>query len=308
MIASQRGHVDVVRLLIANIDVEVLRENKLDEACLKNRKNPIARLAILEIFANSNSACCVHFLKEKTGLGLSEWLQKNPLSLEIIRDSQYAVWTCLVQSDDDQSQVSSIIRDYVERFPELYEAKDVRGVLCLDLASPCHKLAIMSIFLWFGRYRIIDQRPEHVSASCFVYKAIDEMSTADGSHNSVVAMKLMRYQSHFLCELNARKYNLDPLLIMNVLASYPVAEDILTLPVDVFANDELFSSSMPTLLNKTLAENMYCLVMPWAERNMFVALKQERFAGKDMDEVRYIFPKYCDAPPICMRIIVSMRT
>ena len=29
--------------------------------------------------------------------------------------------------------------------------------------------------------------------------------------------------------------------------------------------------------------------MPQADRNMFVALKQERFAGSNMDEVRHIF-------------------
>jgi hypothetical protein len=28
-----------------------------------------------------------------------------------------------------------------------------------------------------------------------------------------------------------------------------------------------------------MAEKMFCIVMPLAERNMFVALKQERFAG-----------------------------
>jgi hypothetical protein len=48
---------------------------------------------------------------------------------------------------------------------------------------------------------------------------------------------------------------------------------------DADANDPAISGRPPS---KTQAEGFYCLVMPRADRNMFVALKQERFAGKVM--------------------------
>jgi len=42
-------------------------------------------------------------------------------------------------------------------------------------------------------------------------------------------------------------------------------------------------------LTKTNAEKLYLLVMPLADRNLFVALKQERWAGKNMEEVKHVF-------------------
>ena len=42
-------------------------------------------------------------------------------------------------------------------------------------------------------------------------------------------------------------------------------------------------------LTKANAEKLYLLVMPLADRNLFVALKQERWAGKNMEEVRHVF-------------------
>eukprot|EP01034_Spumella_vulgaris_P019694 gene19694-25200_t len=43
-------------------------------------------------------------------------------------------------------------------------------------------------------------------------------------------------------------------------------------------------------LTKAEAESMYCVVMPLADRNLFVALKQERFvAQEDLSDVKHIF-------------------
>ena len=42
-------------------------------------------------------------------------------------------------------------------------------------------------------------------------------------------------------------------------------------------------------MTKAQAEKMFTLVMPLADRNLFVALKQERWAGKNMEEVRHVF-------------------
>ena len=77
------------------------------------------------------------------------------------------------------------------------------------MASPKNKLAIISIFLWFGRYRITENSPEHVSATCFVYKAVDEKEIDSKGKPRKVCLKLMRYKKHFLTELNARLLDFD---------------------------------------------------------------------------------------------------
>jgi len=46
-----------------------------------------------------------------------------------------------------------------------------------------------------------------------------------------------------------------------------------------------------TQLSKKLAESMFCLVLPLAERNLYVALKQERFAGRDLDAVKHLIKR-----------------
>ncbi len=44
---------------------------------------------------------------------------------------------------------------------------------------------------------------------------------------------------------------------------------------------------MTVTLMKGQAERLFCIVMPLADRNLFVAMKQERFAGRNMEEVRH---------------------
>ena len=50
--------------------------------------------------------------------------------------------------------------------------------LHLFISSFTHLLkAIMqSVLLWHGRYRITEPRPEHISATCFIFKAVDEQT------------------------------------------------------------------------------------------------------------------------------------
>ena len=46
---------------------------------------------------------------------------------------------------------------------------------------------------------------------------------------------------------------------------------------------------------KEAAERMYCIVMPLADKNLFVSLKQERWAGRVMEEVRHVFKQLVSA-------------
>jgi serine/threonine protein kinase len=47
------------------------------------------------------------------------------------------------------------------------------------------------------------------------------------------------------------------------------------------------------ILSKQQAEKLYCMVLPFANRNLFVAIKQERFAGVDEEQVRHAFTHLC---------------
>ena len=60
-------------------------------------------------------------------------------------------------------------------FPALALALDASGRKAVDVASRPMKGIVQSVLLWHGRYRITDLRPEHASATCFVYKAVDEV-------------------------------------------------------------------------------------------------------------------------------------
>jgi hypothetical protein len=42
-------------------------------------------------------------------------------------------------------------------------------------------------------------------------------------------------------------------------------------------------------LTKAVAVRMFMIVMPPAHRNLYVSLKQVRYAGRNMDEVRHVF-------------------
>ena len=59
--------------------------------------------------------------------------------------------------------------------PELaYFVRDKDGRVAMDVASKPVKQAIQEMLLWHGRYRVTDPQPEHASATCFVFKAIDD--------------------------------------------------------------------------------------------------------------------------------------
>jgi len=61
------------------------------------------------------------------------------------------------------------------------------------------KMVLQSASLWHGRYRLLETRPEHISATCFVYKAVDEKTIDSETQQPMkVALKLMKKKSEFL--------------------------------------------------------------------------------------------------------------
>ena len=61
------------------------------------------------------------------------------------------------------------------------------------------------MLLWHGRYALTEDRPEHRSATSFVYKAVDEGVKDEFGHPRRVALKLMRCKGQFMREVQSRK-------------------------------------------------------------------------------------------------------
>jgi serine/threonine protein kinase len=152
-------------------------------------------------------------------------------------------------------------------------AKDQYGRFASQMAREGIKNAMMEVFLWFGQYRVLDQRPIHQSATCYIYKAIDERADESG----VVALKLMRVKSQFIREISTRHANFDPELVMSIIRTYPTLKN-----VDDVGEVSEDSRIIRGHISKPIAESMHCIVFPYADRNLFVALKQERFSDAEM--------------------------
>jgi serine/threonine protein kinase len=189
------------------------------------------------------------------------------------------LWSYIVQMDN----CSDIIFRYLQKYPELAHVKDADNRACVDIATESNRKVIQSQVLWFGKYKPVNLRAEHASATCLVYKAIDESSPS----KEIVALKFMGNKNNYFSEINYRKdLNLHSDYVMHILESYVPnnchSTDYDSLPLNIEIDTNQF-------LTKTKAECLYCIVMPFADRNMYMSMKHERFAGKNMEEVKHVF-------------------
>lgn len=188
------------------------------------------------------------------------------------------IWEKLVKSTGH----SSLVRDLLCSDSSYYDLRDEWDRHIADLAVPEITTVFREVFLWFGRYRKVETRAEHQSSSCYVFKVIDEL---DGGKR--VALKLMRNRDQFLREVKIRQEAaLHAEFIIPVLRSHPEISDIENIEQMMIPPEE--ESIDSSQLTKASVEKMFCIVMPLAERNLFVASKQERFAGKDWSTVKAI--------------------
>ena len=134
---------------------------------------------------------------------------------------------------------------------------------------------------------ILSKHTINTSATCYVFKAIDEHDI-DGETNQPrkVALKLMRRKDQFNREMAARESQFNSDYVMNVLRTHPSEEQKNGWPE---VATDIIADPTTGMLKKADAEKFFLLVMPLADRNLFVALKQERWAGKNMEEVRHVF-------------------
>jgi len=195
-------------------------------------------------------------------------------------------WTALLDSSTLIASKTKInvLKCIFSRYPyqvkQLVTLKDMSGREAIEVTDSSVRSYINSIILWHGRYRLFEERPEHISATCFVFKAVDEMHLDDKGAATRVALKLMRRRDQFEREIEARQCGFDSNYVLEILRTH--------IPLEITEQASNLQVGVVTL-TKEEAEQFYCIVMPLAERNLFVALKQERFAGRILDEVKFVF-------------------
>ena len=265
-IAAKEGRIDVFIILI-NHGANYTIKNKPGMTCFDLLKSVNDKLTILT---------------------------KTELNLSFLEAYHYALWFVIVQvtdtSDDADlfAKLLAMVEVLVSSHPILATAKDADGRAAVDVASKPMKLIMQSVLLWHSRYRITEPRPEHISATCFVFKAVDEHTIDKETGQPIkVALKLMRLKEQFQREISTRDKEFSHEYVMHLLQTHPEVglSGIINEP-DEGMNVEADATGQ---LTKANAEKFYLLVMPLADRNLFVALKQERWAGKNMEEVRHVF-------------------
>ncbi len=212
----------------------------------------------------------------------------------MLRAKQYELWFAVITVENLAATEDFVFR-HVEAFPELPAVKDRHGRSAYDMATTKHKGIFQDLLLWFGRYRITETRPEHMSATCFVYKAIDEKDVDSEGHQRRVALKLMVKKAQFKREVAARDVKFSPDHVVDIVRTHPDMGEVDGREEEISMGEGggSLEPSKSVMLSKSHAERLFCIVMPLADRNLFVAVKQERFAGRNMEEVRYIFQQIC---------------
>lgn len=248
----------------------------------------------------------------------AEFFTSPSLPLRALEACHHALWFVMIQIDDVERLPQTIYR-YVERYPSLAHARDALNRTAIELATPKNRLSINYLFLWYGRYRA-EPRPEHQSSTCYVFKAVDEADLDESGRPRPCALKLMRNRDQFFREVRARARGLGEDYVLDIAARYPASDaEAMAMPEVVFVEQEGEAAAASeggaadkvkgadpvsdlTLvpagrrergLRKAQAESLFCIVMPLADRNLFVCLKQERFAGRDISEVRHVFLQLC---------------
>jgi serine/threonine protein kinase len=246
-------------------------------------------MSLIEVAMRKNNTALLNLLLNK-GAPVEMELLTDLLEFELELDfsafaaNQFSLWFSFLQVDGN-SKVESVISTAIQKFPKLLFAKDSMGRITNAIATEKNKAIINSYFLWHGKYRPTQTKPEHCSVTSFVFKAVDLSQIDENGEPKPVAIKLMRFKSHFLKEIRLReerKLNNDS--IIQVIEHFPREENIDSTPEDAGIVETGGST-----ISKSEAEGLFCIVMTLADRNMFVSFKQERFAGRDYRIVREIF-------------------
>lgn len=136
-----------------------------------------------------------------------------------------------------------------------------------------------------GRYRLMENRAEHTSDTCAVYRAFDML---DGKTN--LALKFMRIKAHFRRELESRKYGFDQDYVVPIVESFPPANNLSAWPDEVSKDFESTDFNLPEQ-----AQKFFCIAMPLGDKNLYTVLKSERWAGgRNVAKIRSAFTQLCE--------------
>jgi ankyrin repeat protein/serine/threonine protein kinase len=279
--ACESGNVEVARYLIergAKVDLDGIQFKSY------------LKMSIIEVAILEKNLDIINLL---ISAGVTVSAKLLPALLEFDVDYQYsafaykqfALWFSFLQMDHPKG--TEVLSKAIQSFPQLANAKDSMGRIASAVATERNRNLINSFFLWYGKYRPTQSKAEHCSSTTYVFKGVDESVMDKNGNYQPVAIKLMRYKSQFLKEITSRKANqIDDEFVVQVVSHYPpTTEEAESWPEDIGHNDFGQEFSM----TKSQAEKMFCVVMTLADRNMFVSLKQERFAGRNFEVVREIF-------------------
>ena len=222
--------------------------------------------------------------------------QPLQVSMDELTDESHSLWFHIASQDGSKVPIGAsfdAICNYVTAFvaehPDLAKAKDESGRIAIEMASKPIRSAMQSVLLWHGRYRITEARPDHMSATSYVFRAVDEQAIDSETGQPLrVALKLTRVKDQFAREMRARDLGLDKAFVVDVLRTHPGDDATAALADWPAAVDDVEADSQGQL-TKAKAERLLTLVMPLAQRSLFLALKQEAWAGKNFDEVRHVF-------------------
>lgn len=154
---------------------------------------------ILDLIATEDLAC----LRERDAAGLSvidlaiDRLASNEVTLALMRrllpidpntgaidqaNTLVYAWTTLVQYDEYEEVVRSILEDCCNYASLLANTLDENGRAAINIASTICQQAIKESLYFMKRYEIKEySRPHHKSATCSVYLARDDTVTTAGT-------------------------------------------------------------------------------------------------------------------------------
>ena len=217
---------------------------------------------------NKQGKTCFDLLSANNKLSI---LIQIELNLSLLEAHDNALWFVVVQEDgtsdvDLFANLLAMVEALVSSHPTLAAVKDVNNRAAVDVASKPMKLIMQSVLLWHGRYRITEPRPDHQSATCLVFKAVDEHTIDKETSQPIkVALKLMRLKDQFQREISTRDKGFNHEFVVNVLQqlrpnqSHKVSSQVNNGGVYRSSQAGVYSKSSYRCVESALVETVYRL-------------------------------------------------
>lgn len=157
--------------------------------------------------------------------------------------------------------------------------------------------------LWLGRFRATSKRAEYVGENNTIFKCQDEdglQDEEDSGDDRLVAFKVLTHYSHFCNEVSLRnKLKLSKAFIVEIITYSPrnskddfdsTEEKFQGKDCASFRESLLVHQNIQTaIMTKDIIQSCYCIVMPYADRNLFDSIKKDGYAGKDFITISRFF-------------------